>query len=856
MPQLRNAPLSFVHHSAGSTLERLRGAQYLDSRRCQRRGVLRRARLLRHEPVHVPIAMAESSNANTLQSTMAVNPGTVNIAELLAACVDAAERACVTIKEVHQQRLRGEQGIEVSRKKEDDPRSALTIADQQAQDVVVGNLIREFPGIHIIAEEELKRASDDGSAIVVESDFDDRPLRRSLDNEVHLPDELCRVPLDEVCVCIDPLDGTLEFVEGRLKSVQCLIGIAVRGLAVAGAIGLPFHDGPVLYAIVGCGAYNVPPAARGDISTRRGDGSVLTSSQNPKHPVIRAAQRAIAAAELIPLGGAGNKVLAVGRGDADVALLNLITCLWDTCAPEALIRALGGTVTDLLGNRIRYSKDSRVENRYGVLVSMPSLRNMDARGRSHRDVCADLRLSGATNALVEHVGAVPCDGEVAQAMDIARDVDGELLTVGWLSSVIGRSVSSYSAPEASAVRYLMSDAVRISLKYDTGVSADAAPESLFYKRIVLRELEHVALKQKTAPEKVARDVKSYMVEANFLASDSCDAYIQSGARVARPYHVEMRPAKSTESPIESKFAMLLQDFSPRDGWLQVGALSGGQLRAALAALADMHAFFWQYTADPLYNDLAERVWDVGSNWAPERQARNHFDCIAPEWEKHKQSFARTFEDFDVTSAGAVTLESFGAQLEQRAREVARRLHSVGQDPKHPCRTIIHGDAKAANFFFRRCESDSGDTGTNGDVWDVGMIDFQWLGWGHPAVDISYVIAAATGIEELSMDGSKERLLIEFYYKSLTESLVRHQKASNLDSAREMLPFDELHEMVNEGIIDIARLVVAYHWARIKASPAVLEKRADMLGSNTYNKSAPHAAWLVSTTMGLLARNHQ
>jgi hypothetical protein len=44
-----------------------------------------------------------------------------------------------------------------------------------------------------------------------------------------------------VCVFVDPLDGTKEFVDGRLSAVQTLIGVSVYGRAVAGVMGLPFH---------------------------------------------------------------------------------------------------------------------------------------------------------------------------------------------------------------------------------------------------------------------------------------------------------------------------------------------------------------------------------------------------------------------------------------------------------------------------------------------------------------------------------------------------------------------------------------------------------------------------------------
>ena len=51
---------------------------------------------------------------------------------------------------------------------------------------------------------------------------------------------------------VDPLDGTREFVEGRLDAVQCLVGVAVGDTPVCGAVGLPFpaDGGPprVIYA--------------------------------------------------------------------------------------------------------------------------------------------------------------------------------------------------------------------------------------------------------------------------------------------------------------------------------------------------------------------------------------------------------------------------------------------------------------------------------------------------------------------------------------------------------------------------------------------------------------------------------
>ena len=46
-------------------------------------------------------------------------------------------------------------------------------------------------------------------------------------------------------------------------------------------------------------------------------------------------------------GAAGNKLLMVAEGRADIAVMHLKTSLWDTCAPEAILRASGNACVGL-----------------------------------------------------------------------------------------------------------------------------------------------------------------------------------------------------------------------------------------------------------------------------------------------------------------------------------------------------------------------------------------------------------------------------------------------------------------------------------------------------------------------------
>jgi hypothetical protein len=82
-------------------------------------------------------------------------------------------------------------------------------------------------------------------------------------------------------------------------------------------------------------------------------------------------------------------------------------------------------------------------------------------------------------------------------MGMARDI----------SSQVGFPVDSYSAPESSACRFMMCEAVRLQLHSQE----EKCPKSLFFKRVVMGDLEHAKLKALTQPVKMARDVKSYQV---------------------------------------------------------------------------------------------------------------------------------------------------------------------------------------------------------------------------------------------------------------------------------------------------------------------------------------------------------
>lgn len=81
--------------------------------------------------------------------------------------------------------------------------------------------------------------------------------------------------------------------------------------------------------------------------------------------------------EIKRIGGAGNKCCNVARGNVD-SYLHPSPGLkyWDLCAPETLIKAMGGFATDVLQNRLTYPKEGDKKIRGLLLAKNPNMHAM------------------------------------------------------------------------------------------------------------------------------------------------------------------------------------------------------------------------------------------------------------------------------------------------------------------------------------------------------------------------------------------------------------------------------------------------------------------------------------------------
>ncbi len=142
---------------------------------------------------------------------------------------------------------------------------------------------------------------------------------------------------------VDPLDGTREFAEAGRSDWAVHVALAVDGVPVAAAVALPALG--VTYS-----THEAPPQPQ----PRQGRLRIVASRTRPPAFVASLAEQLDA--ELVPMGSAGAKTMAVIAGDADLYVHGGGQYEWDSAAPVAVARAAGLHTSRLDGSELRYNQ--------------------------------------------------------------------------------------------------------------------------------------------------------------------------------------------------------------------------------------------------------------------------------------------------------------------------------------------------------------------------------------------------------------------------------------------------------------------------------------------------------------------
>jgi 3'(2'), 5'-bisphosphate nucleotidase len=185
-------------------------------------------------------------------------------------------------------------------------------ADRSSQEFIAGELARRFCDDAVLSEEA--------------------------------PDTVVRLTAPRVWI-IDPLDGTREFGEIGRSDWAVHVALFENGSLTAGAVAIPGlgvtysnTDRVPVYSVL-------PPKPR----------VVVSRTRRPE--MVMALAHALDA-EVIEMGSAGAKAMAIVRGDADIYAHTGGQYEWDSAAPVAVAQAAGLHVSRIDGSALQYNQEN------------------------------------------------------------------------------------------------------------------------------------------------------------------------------------------------------------------------------------------------------------------------------------------------------------------------------------------------------------------------------------------------------------------------------------------------------------------------------------------------------------------
>jgi 3'(2'), 5'-bisphosphate nucleotidase len=155
-------------------------------------------------------------------------------------------------------------------------------------------------------------------------------------------DDPARLEASRVWI-VDPLDGTREFSEPPRTDWAVHVALTIDGTAVAGAVALP-----ALGLTLSTGTPPPPPPPM-PAAPR-----LIVSRTRP--PAAATFLATALQGQLIEMGSAGAKAMAVVRGEADVYAHSGGQYEWDSCAPVAVAQAAGLHVSRIDGSPLVYNR--------------------------------------------------------------------------------------------------------------------------------------------------------------------------------------------------------------------------------------------------------------------------------------------------------------------------------------------------------------------------------------------------------------------------------------------------------------------------------------------------------------------
>lgn len=250
--------------------------------------------------------------------------------------LDAAKEASALVMRVY-----AEEDVGAELKGPNDP---VTRADREANALLIDRLSRALAGVPIVAEE---------------SD----------------PSTFGAWETAPATLFVDPVDGTREFIAKNGEFVV-MIGFAEEGRATVGVVACPAL-GETYVGIEGEGAFRVADDGQRTAIAVSSETELSRSrcavSRFHRSKTVDGRLAALGLKELVPTGSSGLKGVRIASGALDVYAhpSGGLVKLWDACAPDAIVRAAGGILTDATGRAFDYR--GPVAQGEGTIAANPTL---------------------------------------------------------------------------------------------------------------------------------------------------------------------------------------------------------------------------------------------------------------------------------------------------------------------------------------------------------------------------------------------------------------------------------------------------------------------------------------------------
>jgi 3'(2'), 5'-bisphosphate nucleotidase len=284
---------------------------------------------------------------------------------------------------------------EVLEKKDKSP---VTLADFGSQALVCRALGEAFPQDPIIGEEEsssLRDAEQAGMLARLTAEVGRIARGATADDVCAWLDRGGAAAYADRFWTLDPIDGTKGFL--RREQYAISLALVVEGRAVVGALGCPNLEiepgggarGALFTAVRGRGAQMIPLEGDGPAATIRVSAETdprrlrfcesVEKAHSSHGDAARIAERLNIAADPVRLDSQA-KYAVVARGEAEAYLrlpqrADYVEKIWDHAGGAIVVEEAGGTVTDVMGRPLDFTRGRTLAGNRGVVASNGALHN-------------------------------------------------------------------------------------------------------------------------------------------------------------------------------------------------------------------------------------------------------------------------------------------------------------------------------------------------------------------------------------------------------------------------------------------------------------------------------------------------